>query len=507
MKRQQVYLLLGAALVLAIAGTIFQMVRSAGWKGQSANLEPFAQLPVNTIEKLVIKSSKGSITLQKVGEIWTVAERNGYPADFSKIRELIRSLWEFKVVRQLEVGPSQFARLHIQPPGQGDGSGVQLDLIAASDKPVKTLIFGKSVGGTGSTDEQGEGAEDSGRFVYDPSEKDKVYLGKESFYAVDPSPQNWIDKDFIKPETIKEVTRESSATGEGWKISRKDEKAQWDLAGAKPGEALDPQAVASLGNFSPNFSDVKPADAPDSETGLKQPVTVNLAGFDGFKYAVEIGGPGPEQTHFLRFKVSADLPSSRTAEPNESPDDKKKKDEDFSKQQDALKTRLAAEEKLQKWIFEVEDDSVETFLKPRQDILAKPAPTAAPNQVPNQVPNNAVMPRPRAPLPGLPSATPVPVAPSPTPAVSASPETTPKTEAVPSASPSPSATPETEAVPSASPSPSATPETEAVPSASPSPSATPETEAVPTASPSPSATPETETVPSVSPSPSTTPEA
>jgi hypothetical protein len=469
MKRQQVYLLLGAALVLAIAGTIFQMVHSAGWKGQSANLEPFAQLPVNTIEKLVIKSSKGSVTLQKQGEIWTVAERNGYPADFSKIRDLIRSLWEFKVVRQLEVGPSQFARLHIQPPGQGDGSGVQLDLIAANDKPVRTLIFGKSFGGEGSADDEAEGPADSGRFVYDPSEKDKVYLGKESFYTVDPSPQNWMDKDFIKPGPIKEITRDSSATGEGWKISRKDEKPQWDLVEAKPGEAVNPQAVASLSNFAPNFSDVKPTDAPDSETGLKQPVTVNLAGFDGFKYTVEIGGPGPEQTHFLRFKVSADLPSTRTAEPNESPDDKKKKDDEFSKQQAELKTRLAAEEKLQKWIFEVDDFSVEPFLKPLQDIVAKPSPTPAPSPVPN----NAVIQRPRAPLPVLPSATPVSAAPSPSPSASASPETTPETEAVPTPSPSPSTTPETEAVPTASPSPSITPETEAVPSASPSPSTTP----------------------------------
>jgi hypothetical protein len=435
MKRQQVYLLLGAALVLAIAGTIFQMVRSAGWKGQSANSEPFAQLPVNTVEKLVIKSSKGSVTLQKAGEIWTVAERNGYPADFSKIRDLIRSLWEFKVVRQLEVGPSQFARLHIQAPGHGDGSGVQLDLIATGDKPVKTLIFGKSVGADSSGDEEEDGPTDSGRFVYDPSEKDKVYLGKESFYTIDPSAQNWIDKGFIKPEAIKEVSRDSSATGEGWKISRKDEKAQWDLADAKPGEAVNAQAVASLGSFSPNFSDVKPADAPDSETGLKQPVTVNLTDFDGLKYTLEIGGPGPEQTHFLRFKVSADLPSTRAADPNESPDDKKKKDDEFSKKQDSLKTRLAAEEKLQKWIFEVEDDSVETLLKPRKDIFAGPSP----NAVPRPAANNAVIPRPAAPLPAVPSATPASEAPSPSP--SASPEATVSPEAVPSATPSASATP------------------------------------------------------------------
>jgi len=474
MKRKQLYILLGTALVLAIAGTIFQMVRSAGWKGQSVDLEPFAQLPVNTVEKLVIKSSKGAVTLQKVGDIWTVSERKGFPADFGKIRDLIRSLWEFKVVRTLEVGPSQFARLHILPPGQGDGSGIELDLIATADKPIKTLIFGKSFGGAGGGEEDEEGPTDSGRFVYDPSEKDKVYLGKESFYTVDPSPQNWIDKDFIKPEGIKEVTRDSSPTGEGWKISRKDDKAQWELVDAKPGETLKAETFSSLTNFAPSFADVKTADAPDSETGLKQPVTVNLATFDGFKYTFEIGGPGPEQSHFLRFKVSADLPPTRTAEPNESPDDKKKKDEEFSKQQEALKTRLAAEEKLQNWIFQVEDFAVEPFLKPRKDILKEASPTPATSPLPH----NAGLPRPGPRLPELPSPTPASEAPSPSPTASPLPETTPS----PTASPLPETTPS----PTASPS----PETTSGPTASPSPETTPETEAIPSASPSASVSPE-----------------
>ena len=462
MKRKQLYILLGTALVLAIVGTIFQMVRSAGWKGQSVDSEPFAQLPVNTVEKLVIKSSKGAVTLQKVGDIWTVSERKGFPADFGKIRDLIRSLWEFKVVRTLEVGPSQFARLHILPPGQGDESGIELDLIATADKPIKTLIFGKSFGGAGGGEEDEEGPTDSGRFVYDPAEKDKVYLGKESFYTVDPSAQNWIDKDFIKPAGIKVVTRDSSPTGEGWKISRKDDKAQWELVDAKPGETLKAETFSSLTNFAPSFADVKTADAPDSETGLKQPVTVNLATFDGFKYIFEIGGPGPEQSHFLRFKVSADLPPTRTAEANESPDDKKKKDEEFTKQQEALKTRLAAEQKLQNWIFQVEDFAVEPFLKPRKDILKEAAPTPAASPLPN----NAGLPRPVPRLPELPSPTPVSEAPLPSPTATPLPETTPS----PTASPSP----ETTSGPTAPPSPEATPETEAVPSASPSASVSPE---------------------------------
>jgi hypothetical protein len=77
-----------------------------------------------------------------------------------------------------------------------------------------------------------------------------------------------------------------------------------------------------------------------------------------FRYNLEIGGAGPEQTHLLRVKLSADLPAARTPTPNESPDDKKKKDEEFNKQLEQWKTRLAEEQKLEHWIFLVIASSV-----------------------------------------------------------------------------------------------------------------------------------------------------
>jgi hypothetical protein len=486
MKRQQLYFLIGAALVLAIAGTIFQLVRSAGWKGGATDLEPFAKLPVNSVEKLVIKSSKDTATLQKASDIWTVAERNGYPADFSKIRELMTSLWEFKVVRQLEVGPSQFGRLDILAPGQGEHSGVELDLDDASGKSIKSLIFGKTFGGENSGGDQEE-EEPSGRFVYDPSEKDKVYLSKENFYTVDASPKNWLDKDFIRAESVKEIERASSSGSDGWKLSKKDEKAAWELVDAKPGETLNTSVVASLGAFSPSFEDVKPANTPDAETGLNKAVTVNLETFDGFKYTMEIGGEAPEQSRFFRFKVSADLPAKRTAEPNESPDDKKKKDDAFNKQQETLKTRLAAEQKLQNWIFEVESYSLETFLKPRKDILKEASPKPALNP--------GVLPKPAVPLPlaatPTPAVSPTPAIPSPSPESSATPEATPtpETTATPEMTPSPETTPTPETKPTAETNP--TPETKTTPETTPSPEASPSPEAVPSGSPSPSATPGT----------------
>jgi len=482
MKRQQLYFLIGAALVLAIAGTIFQLVRSAGWKGGATDLEPFAKLPVNSVEKLVIKSSKDTATLQKASDIWTVAERNGYPADFSKIRELMTSLWEFKVVRQLEVGPSQFGRLDILAPGQGEHSGVELDLDDASGKSIKSLIFGKTFGGENSGGDQEE-EEPSGRFVYDPSEKDKVYLSKENFYTVDASPKNWLDKDFIRAESVKEIERASSSGSDGWKLSKKDEKAAWQLVDAKPGETLNTSVVASLGAFSPSFEDVKPANTPDAETGLNKAVTVNLETFDGFKYTMEIGGEAPEQSRFFRFKVSADLPAKRTAEPNESPDDKKKKDDTFNKQQETLKTRLAAEQKLQNWIFEVESYSLETFLKPRKDILKEASPAPKPALNPGVLPKPAVpLPVAATPATPTPAVSPTPAIPSPSPESSPTPEATrtPEATATPEMTPSPETTPTPETKP--------TPETNMTPEATPSPETSPSPEAVPSGSPSPSAT-------------------
>jgi hypothetical protein len=217
---------------------------------------------------------------------------------------------------------------------------------------------------------------------------------------------------------------------------------------------------------------------------------------------VEIGGEAPDQSRFFRFKVSADLPSKRTAEPNESPDDKNKKDDAFDKQQETLKTRLATEQKLQNWIFEVDNYSLETFLKPRKDLLKEASPTPAMRPAVN----TGVLPKAPVPLPltapprsavppapvvsPTPEVAPAPAVHAPSPESSVKPETKPTSEssATPETSPSPesSPTPETTPSPEKAPSPEATPspETKSTPETTPSPEGA-------QSSPSPSATPGT----------------
>ena len=399
MKRKQVYLLLGIALLLVIAGTIFQMRQFSTWKGESSDRQIYPNLAVNDVTKVRVQAGKEILSPQTSGDGWQVAERYGYPADFAKIRELLRSIWELKYVRTLEVGVSQFGRLQLLPPGQGDQSGTEIDLLGNGDKKIATLILGKRPSTS-------ESALSSGRFAFNPDKKDQVYLIDQTFPNLDPlNPSNWINKQFIDTQKVRSVVRGNVGNAVGWKVSRKDEHADWELQDAAANESLEKENANPLSSLSISLQDVCPENTPVSETGLQQPLVVELETLEGFHYRLEIGGAGPEQTHFLRVKVSANLPETRTPQANETPEEKTKKDAEFTKQLEEWKIRLASEQKLEHWVFLVSDWSLDPLLKARTDFVKKtepsPTPQASPLTPASPIPNDT----PRAYLPPGPDAT------------------------------------------------------------------------------------------------------
>ena len=253
--------------------------------------------------------------------------------------------------------------------------------------------------------------------------KDRVYLVSESFYNVDPvSVGSWLDKTFIAPGEIKEIDQAAWSNNPGWKLIRKDAKADWQLEDSQPGETLDKAFAGSFANFAPTIVDVRPPSVSPDETGLKDPFKVTVKTFDGFTYDFLLGKEGPDKARYLQLSVSADLPSARTPDPNESAETKKKQDEEFDQKMKGLKERLEKEKKFEKWVFLVPDWNLEQILKRRDEILSKATPSPSPSA---------------APFPALPSAAlPTPVA---SPSPQASPSTTP--EASPGASARPQALP------------------------------------------------------------------
>jgi Domain of unknown function (DUF4340) len=515
MKKNRLLLLLAVAIVVGLAGIYSKISQSAGWSDSKTDRTIFQNLPVNDITKIQIRSTPASVTLEKKGDQWTVAERSDYPADFGKIQDLTKMLWELKAGQEMQVGPSQLGRLNLIAPGQGTETGIEIDLKGAPEKQIASLIIGKSVDRTSAA----TGAAATGRFVYNPAVKDRVYLVSENFLSVDPvNLSSWLDKTFIVPGEIKEIDQAAWSNNPGWKIIRQNATADWQLQDLQPGENLDKSFTQSLSTFAPTFVDVRPKSVSPDETGFKDPFRISVKTFTDFTYDFLVGKEGPDKTHYLQLTVHADLPSARTPDPKESADDKKKKDEEFDKSNASLKERLEKEKRFENWVYLVPDYNLEQILKRRNEIVAKasPAPTPEggplpePTSTPAPVPMTTPPPEPlstpsQTPAPeSSPSASPSPAesaSPSPTPSVSVSPSPSPA-EGV-SPSPSPSETVSPSPTPSESVSPSPTPSVSVSPSPSPSETASPSPSPAETVSPSP--TPAETVSPSLSPAESVSP--
>jgi hypothetical protein len=281
-------------------------------------------------------------------------------------------LWELKAAQDMQIGPSQFARLKIVAPAEGADSGTEIELQGDQEKPLGTVIIGKSM-------DQGEQTAAGGRFVFNPAVKGRVYLVSERFSEVDPLIVGlWLDQTFIQPDALKEIIQSAWTNNPGWKLSRENETSPWKLDGAAPDEKLDPVFEGSLGSFAPSFQDVAPESTPSDQTGLKDPFRVELKTFDGFNYAIVLGKEAPDKSRYFQVKVSANIASTRTPGPDETPDDKRKKDEEFDKKVTSLKERLVKEKTFETWIYLVPGSMVEPLLKRRDEIIAKPTPTASP---------------------------------------------------------------------------------------------------------------------------------
>jgi hypothetical protein len=462
MKKKHLLVLLAVAVVVGLAGVYFQISQYAGWNDSKTDRTVYQNLAVNDVTKIELRSAPASVTLEKKGDEWGVTERGGYPADFTKIRDLIKLIWGLKAGQETQIGPSQLGRLKLLTPGQGADAGIEIDLKATKD--IASLIIGKSVERSNAT----TGSPATGRFVYNPAVKDRVYLVSETFFSVDPvSVGAWLDKTFIAPGDLREIDQAAWSNNPGWKVVRKDPKAEWQLADSQPGENLDKSLAETFSTFAPTFVDVRPLSVSPDESGLKDPFKVTVKTFDGFTYDLLLGKEGPEKARYLQLSVSADLTSVRTPDPNEKADEKKKKDEEFDQKLKSLKERLEREKRFEKWVYLVPEYSLEQILKRRNEILAKAIPSPSPAVLPS-------LPEPASsPAPGLlPEATPN-TTPSPSPALL--PDSTPTASPTPIASESATPPP----APNTTPSPGPTLLPDSTPTASPTPTATESTAPAP----------------------------
>lgn len=350
-------------------------------------------LQINSIKEIRVKTGKEGVNVKMDGDKWVVADRDGYPASFDKVRRALLDLSEQKISNKRVIGESAWPEIKVDLPKDGaEDTGKLVELVAEGGKVAHTLVLGDTIntsGGRSSDSPFGGGSNE--RFVRIPDDGNTIWGVNNAFYEFETSPDLWLDKDFIKVKDIKSVEVKQSDSSESWKVERKDKDGEFTLVGAKAGESLDTSKVALESLLtSPTFNDV--AGKAKADELLKDGVEATITTFEDFTYTLKVAKTEKDGStkYHMSVAVSAKIPEKREAPKDESDEDKKKADEAFASEKKTLEEKLANEKTMEGWVYEVSEYTVNNLLKKRSEIVkaeeaetpANPATGAAPGATP-----------------------------------------------------------------------------------------------------------------------------
>jgi hypothetical protein len=303
------------------------------------------------IAGIVIRQPKATLTIQKKDERWSIAERDGFPADVDKVRDFVLKALSLKIAQSEPIGDKDKPRLQL------DASGTAVEFQGADGKPLASLIVGKKYFRT--EPNQPDKAIGDGRYVLLPSDDKRVILISDPLQQASTRPADWISKAGIHAEGVK-VMEVRPPEGAGWKIERSGDNADWKLAGAAGGEKLE-VTRANAASYSLSLlevADVAPKDAKPEDTGLDKPAVVTATTFDGLTYTLKVGKPQGDNYYATVAIAGEGKAQGKDAKETE-------------ERQKKLNERLVREKALAPYTLLIPKSKLEDVLKKRADLLEK----------------------------------------------------------------------------------------------------------------------------------------
>jgi hypothetical protein len=239
-------------------------------------------LQASQVAAIVIRQPKGAITIARKDERWTIAERDGFPADYDKVRSFVLQALSLKVGQSEPIGDKDRARLLL------DAGGTAIEFLGADGKPLARLTAGRKY--FKAEPENPEKAIGDGRYVALAGDEKRVYVISDPLAQASTQTADWISKAGFEVEKVKTLELRA-ADGDGWKIERSGDNADWKLAGIRAGEKLEITKANAAGyTFGRlELADVAPKDAKPEVTGLAKPTVVTATTFDGLSYTLKLG--------------------------------------------------------------------------------------------------------------------------------------------------------------------------------------------------------------------------
>jgi hypothetical protein len=297
MSQRNVFVLLGALVVLALLVTFGQRNRSSSSVTSGAEFVPGLRAAINDVERVIVTKSNGETvaTLERRPDGWVVVDKSAYRADIAKLRQALSALGDAKILEAKTATPELYSKLGVEDVAGTDATGLQI-AVTATGKELPAVILGNVEGS---------------KYRY------ARRAGEAQSYLIDRNPDVprttalWLDNDIVdvRSDRVREVTI-THADGEVVTISKATkEAANFDVASVPAGRELTYPGVANVvGNAlrELNLEDVEAATSPIEG----KPDVAEFRTFDGLVIRAEGIQRGDE--HWVTFSASMDTSAAAT---------------------------------------------------------------------------------------------------------------------------------------------------------------------------------------------------
>ena len=361
-------------LALGLGGGALYVLRdsasapgSAGSQGATAPTAPGAallpQLKAAEVARITIREPKATLTLEKKNERWVITERGGYPADLDKVTELVVKAIELKVGQSETIGEKDRVRMQLAAPAATEGAATSVVFAGADAKPLAELWLGKKY--FKSPPDDPAKALGDGRFVMLPSDPARVIIVSEPLKQATAEAKEWIARDGIAIENPKSI--EVTGADTNYKLSRAILDTPWQLDGK--GGTLDAARAGAAANALARL-EIEDVAAAGADTGLDKGHEVAVSTYDGLDYRLKVGRLEGTR-YFVQVAVEGDAKRiAPSAPPNDTPENKEKRDKAFAEETKRLTDRIAREKALAPFVVMMAKAKFDDLLKKREALLA-----------------------------------------------------------------------------------------------------------------------------------------
>lgn len=354
----------------------------------SAPLFPGLLEKIAGAEVIEVRRGEELVTLRRgqSPDVWTIDQRDAYPADAERVREVVNALIRSTIAETKTSNPEYYARLGVADPDQSAESSTLISLKDASGAALASVIVGKSA--QGDVQDPMDFGRPARKGVYARRAGEPQALLLSDAILIPDGPSGWMKTDIFSLDQSRIIgsTLTHASAAQTLTFTRGgDEATSWTLA-EKPADR-ELRSPGVLGPIATLLSYITVDDARKQGVidGLEPISTLNTSTREGLVITAKLFEKDSVNWLTLRADFDADIaqplvppPPSVTGEVQTSPEEIEKQNQErnerTAKEADEINARVEG------WAFKLPDFKARQFKSTLDDVLAqaKPAESAVP---------------------------------------------------------------------------------------------------------------------------------